>query len=127
VSHVSQTARGRTSPLALRAGEHEVVLLPADVNALIDGMDRLVASVAQSAGGGRGASGVSLQAVENIGTLRTLLDSSTSRLTDPPVELDRDAARVLRQVMADLSGYQKSDLTRGLRDLAAAIERGFPA
>jgi len=128
MSQTSQAARGRTSPLALRAGEQEVVLLPADVNTLIDGMDRLVASVAQSAGGGRrGASGVSLQAVENIGALRALLDTSTSRLTDPPVEITRDAGRVLRQVMADLSGYQKADLTRGLRELAVAIERGFPA
>jgi hypothetical protein len=127
VTHVSQTPAGRTSPLALRAGEHEVVLLPADVNALVDGMDRLVASVSRSAGSGRVSSGVSLRAVESIGALRTLLDSSTSRLTDPPVELDRDSARLLRQVLADLSGYQKADLTRGLRDLAVAIERGFPA
>ena len=123
----SPPAAGRTSPLALRAGGHEVVLLPADVNTLIAGMDRLVETVTAKLEHAAPADAeVPRRALEGVFTLRGLLEASTSRLTDPPVEITRETARVLRQVMGDLSGYQKSDLTRGLRELALAIERGFP-
>jgi hypothetical protein len=103
------------------------VLLPADVDTLIAGIDRLVDTVTAKLEQAAPANpDVSRRALEGVGALRRLLEASTSRLTDPPVEITRETARILRQVMGDLSGYQKADLTRGLRELALAIERGFP-
>jgi hypothetical protein len=32
-------------------------------------------------------------------------------------EVTRDRARLLREVLADITGYQRGDLTPGLRDL----------
>jgi hypothetical protein len=112
----SASARRRQS-LALRAGEREVVLLPDDVNTLIDGIDRSHRPHEPH---------VSRDVLERVEALRGVLGASTSKLTDPAVEITREDARLLRQVMADISGYQRSDLTRGLIDLSLALDGAFP-
>jgi len=105
-----------------------VVLLPDDVNTLIDGIDRLVDAV--SAGIDRShrphQPHVSRHMLERVEMLRGVLGASTSKLTDPAVEIPREDARLLRQVMADISGYQRNDLTRGLIELSLALDSAFP-
>jgi hypothetical protein len=123
----SASARRRQS-LALRAGEREVVLLPDDVNTLIDGIDRLVDAVNARIDRSHRPHEphVSRDVLERVEALRGVLGASTSKLTDPAVEITREDARLLRQVMADISGYQRSDLTRGLIDLSLALDGAFP-
>jgi hypothetical protein len=123
------SAGRRTTALVVAAGDHEVVLLPDDVNTLMAAMDRLVDGVTATIERTHqrpAEAEVTRKALENVGSLRDVLGSSTSRLTEPPVEITRETARLLRQVMADLSGYQRHDLTRGLRDLALALDAAYP-
>jgi hypothetical protein len=84
----------RSGPLVVRVGEDELILLAEDVDTIVAG------------------------AVE---ALAVLLESSGTRLNDPPVELDRDRARLMRQILADIEGYQRRELSPVLRDLRQLV------
>ena len=110
----------RTRPLALLIGDEELILLGDDVNALVESIDKLIAATYEALR--RSAADASRieaseRAIKDYDELAEVLSTSGSRLGDPPVEIDRERARLLRQVVADLDGYQRRELTPGLLDL----------
>jgi hypothetical protein len=110
----------RMRPLALLIGDEELILLGDDVNALVDSIDKLIAATYDAlrrTGANDSRIEVSQQAITDYEELAVVLSTSGSRLGDPPVEIDRERARLLRQVVADLDGYQRRELTPGLLDL----------
>jgi hypothetical protein len=48
-------------------------------------------------------------------SLQEALASAAGSLADPPLAITRERARLLRQVMADVTGYQSGELTVSLR------------
>ena len=52
-----------------------------------------------------------------LGTLRDELVAASSSLFAPPLRIEGDEARLLRNVLLDLTGYQRVELTPGLREL----------
>jgi hypothetical protein len=110
----------RTRPLALLIADEELILLGDDVNALVDSIDKLIAATYDAlrrTGGNDSRIEVSQQAIAEYEELAVVLSTAGSRLGDPPVEIDRERTRLLRQVVADLDGYQRRELTPGLLDL----------
>ena len=110
----------RTRPLALRIAGEELILLGDDVNALVDSIDKLIAATYDAlrrSGANDSRVEVSQQAIAEYEELAVALSTSGARLGDPPVEIDRERTRLLRQVVADLDGYQRRELTPGLLDL----------
>jgi hypothetical protein len=110
----------RTRPLALLIGDEELILLGDDVNALVESIDKLIAATYEAlrrSGADASRIEASEHAIKVYGELAEVLSTSGSRLGDPPVEVDRERARLLRQVVADLDGYQRRELTPGLLDL----------
>ena len=107
----------RTRPLPLRVGDGEVILLADDVNQLVESADKLVAATYESLKRTSGQNEVSQKAIEELESMSEVLTTAGLRFGDPPVEVDRDRARVLRQLLADIDGYQRRELTPGLRDL----------
>lgn len=114
------TREPRTRPLALLIGSDELILLGDDVNALVESLDKLIASTYEAlrrSGADASRIEISQQSIEELDELAGLLSTAGSRLGDPPVEIDREKARLLRQALADLDGYQRRELTPGLLDL----------
>ena len=110
----------RARPLALLIAGDELILLGDDVNALVDSIDKLIAATYDAlrrSGANDSRIEVSQQAITEYEELAVVLSTSGARLGDPPVEIDRERARLLRQVVADLDGYQRRELTPGLLDL----------
>jgi hypothetical protein len=110
----------RTRPLALLIGDEELILLGDDVNALVESIDKLIAATYEAlrrSGADASRIEASEHAIKDYDELAEVLSNSGSRLGDPPVEIDRERARLLRQVVADLDGYQRRELTPGLLDL----------
>ena len=94
----------REQPLALRVPQGAVVLSADDVNLLLAGIEALV----------DGPHASRLGELEML--RRELLAASTSVLS-PPLEMDDNEARLLRNVLIDLSGYQRVELTASLDQL----------
>ena len=113
----------RNGPLVVRVGDAELILLADDVAAIVVGADKLAAATRESSQ--RAASShareVAEQVIDALAALTALLESSGTRLTDPPVELDRDRARLMRQILADIEGYQRRELSPVLRDLRQLV------
>jgi hypothetical protein len=110
----------RTRPLALLIAGDELILLGDDVNALVESIDKLIAATYEAlrrSGANDSRIEVSQHAIAEYEELAVVLSTSGARLGDPPVEIDRERARLLRQVVADLDGYQRRELTPGLLDL----------
>lgn len=110
----------RTRPLALLIDGDELILLGDDVNALVQSLDKLIATTYEAlrrSGADAGRVESSQQAIDDLDGLAGLLSTAGSRLGDPPVEIDRERGRLLRQAVADLDGYQRRELTPGLLDL----------
>jgi hypothetical protein len=126
-SNAASPREARTRPLALLIGDEELILLGNDVNALVESIDKLIAAT-YDALRRSGADGsrveISQQAIKDYEELAEVLSTSGSRLGDPPVEIDRERARLLRQVVADLDGYQRRELTPGLLDLRKRLATG---
>lgn len=117
----------RTRPLALLIGSDELILLGDDVNAIVESLDKLIASTYEAlrrlgADGNRVE--ITEHAVLELDELAVLLTTAGSRLGDPPVEIDRERSRLLRQALADLDGYQRRELTPGLLDLRQRLSTG---
>lgn len=112
----------RSAALPVLVGPVELILLAPEVNALLDGIDSLAeglaAEVAQKPGTGEEA----LALADGYARLRETLLTACRTFADPPLELDRGEADRLRGVLADLRGYQRSDLPEGLSRLAGALD-----
>jgi hypothetical protein len=111
------TRSPRTRPLPLRVGDGEVILLADDVNQLVESADKLVAATYESLKRSGAEHDVSQKAIDELESISEVLTTEGLRFGDPPVEVDRDRARVLRQLLADIDGYQRRELTPGLLDL----------
>jgi hypothetical protein len=94
----------REHPLSLRLADGSVALSADDVNLVLQGIDALV-------------DGPHASHLGELGRLREELVTASSSLLAPPLRIDADEARLLRNVLLDLTGYQRVELTSGLREL----------
>ena len=101
-------------------------MLAVDVNALIEAMERLIETSEEALEQAPDASPVSRAALDDLDRLATTLATASPGLTDPPISLDRTGARGLRNAMVDLAGYQRGELTPGLRDLRRLVDFAYP-
>ncbi len=116
----TEPREARTRPLAVAIGGEELILLGDEVNALVESIDKLVSATYNAlrrSGANDSRAEISQQAIAEYEELAEMLSTSGTRLGDPPVEIDRERIRLLRQVVADLDGYQRRELTPGLVDL----------
>jgi hypothetical protein len=98
-------ARGaRARPLSLRLATGSVALSPADVNLLLAGIDALI-------------DGPHASHLAELERLQTELLTSSGSLLGPQLRIGDDEGRLLRNVLVDLTGYQRVDLTAGLSEL----------
>jgi hypothetical protein len=107
-------------PLALDVGDEEVILVASDVDALLDAITRIAEGMRESFLQHRHQAGVLEVLRARAAELEALWDAlaaPTRSLVDPPLEVTRDRARLLREVLADITGYQRGELTPGLREL----------
>ena len=117
------TREPRTRPLPVLVGGVEVILLAEDVNALLESVDNLVASTHKSLerAGATHLHEIAQRSIDELEELGDQLATSGGRLGDPPLEIDNDRTRVLRKVLADIDGYQRRELTPGLRELRGLV------
>jgi len=120
-SHPAPSREPRTRPLPVLIGGVEVILLAEDVNALLESVDNLVATTYRSLERAGANLEIGQKSIDELEELGDALATSGGRLGDPPVEIDGDRSRVLRKVLADIDGYQRRELTPGLRDLRAQL------
>jgi hypothetical protein len=120
--HFEPRAR-RTGPVALRVGRRDVILFPAEVNLLVDGLDRYAIGLTKPVAGDNAPATTETlqQALTGLAALAKELTESSSRITDPPLEIDGERARLLRRVMVDIAGYQRGELPLGLYELRQAL------
>jgi hypothetical protein len=111
----------RTRPLPVRVGAVEVILLAEDVNALLESVDNLVASTYKSLEKAGATHEIGRRSIDELEELGERLATSGGRFGDPPLEIDNDGSRLLRKVLADIDGYQRRELTPGLRELRALL------
>jgi hypothetical protein len=117
----------RRGPLTLRIGASELTLSSSDVNALLEAIQAWRRAerkrLAQLA---RDEPQMLESATRRIGRLEQLeelLIHAPSRLSDPPVELNADQARLVLETLGELSGYQRGEITGGLRELKLALDQ----
>lgn len=94
----------RERPLSLRLAAGSIALSADDVNLVLQGIDALVDGPHAS----------------HLGELRALRDelvTASSSLFAPPLRIEADDERLLRNVLLDLTGYQRVELTLGLLEL----------
>jgi hypothetical protein len=116
----TEPREARTRPLAVAIGGEELILLGDEVNALLESIDKLVSATYEAlrrSGANDNRIEISRRAIADYEELAEVLATSGTRFGDPPVEIDRERARLLRQVVADLDGYQRRELSAGLLDL----------
>jgi hypothetical protein len=111
----------RTRPLPVLVGGTEVILLAEDVNALLQSVDNLVASTYKSLERAGASLEIGQRSIDELEELGEQLATSGGRLGDPPLEIDGDGSRVMRKVLADIDGYQRRELTPGLRELRTLL------
>ena len=110
----------RQRPLPLQVGDVYLILVPDDVNAILAGIGKLADGM-RNANAGQdvrpGAEKALGTYLDELAALQQALTAPASSLADPPFEVTRDRARLLRLVLADITGYQRGDLTPALREL----------
>lgn len=113
----------RSRPLALQIGSNEVLLLAGDVNALVTGTTALIDGMERSHRDSDqpGIADTLQTHLAELEALRGILATAAGSLADPPLELTQQQANNLRQVLADLAGYQRGNLTQALRELRHAL------
>jgi hypothetical protein len=120
-----QSRLHRTEPLVIRRGIRETTLAASEVNLLIEGAQEL-ARGARNAHDQRQVEDDHLREhldellhghVSELTALAEELASASPSPQDPPMDVTRAQGRLIRQVMSDLSGYQRRDLTTALRQL----------
>ena len=108
----------------MRRGSYELVLPAGDTNLLLDAIDRLVEGMQKSRWDEHlpGVTEALNAHVQRLHDLQDLLVSSSSSLGGSPLRLERRIARLLRDVIADMRGYQRTDLTAGLLELRRMLD-----
>ena len=113
------SAADRRRPAVPELGRR--ALLADAINRLIDGMLKShtgIAAPPESAG--------SLHAyVAELQELRQACVRTSGSWADPPLKLDRGERRLLRMVLADITGYQRGDLTPRFAPAAATDHRSI--
>jgi hypothetical protein len=123
---VSTTPARRSSPLPLLVRDAEIILSAGDTNRLIDGFTAYAASLEESARESRRPDVIAdtHDTIERLRALAAGLATPSNPLTDPPFELEAEQARLVRRVLADMSGYQRGDLTPALVELQQLVASG---
>ena len=116
-------ASAETRPLALQVGDGELLLVASDVNVLLDAIERLAEGMRESCLYHQqpGVLEALLTRSAELESLQDALATPARSLADPPLEITRVRARLLREVLADITGYQRGELTPGLRDLRRVL------
>ena len=116
-------ASAETRPLALQVGDGELILVASDVNVLLDAIERLAEGMRESCLYHQqpGVLEALLTRSAELESLQDALATPARSLADPPLEITRVRARLLREVLADITGYQRGELTPGLRDLRRVL------
>jgi hypothetical protein len=123
---VASLPPSRRPPLPLRVGDVEVILLGEDVDLLEDAIEslRLAIEGSRSRSGPEPMDGdVTSEVLAELAALRRLLDAPAPGLRDPALEPSPAQRRLLRQALAELSGYQRIDLPPALRELRSNLVR----
>ena len=122
-----QSSKLRSDPLTIGVGQSELTLTSSEVNALISGMETWRHSLARQLGQISRDQPQALEAAaRRMGRLERLeevLMSTPSRLSDPPLELDEDQAKLVEEALGELTGYQRGELSGGLRELKLVLYR----
>ena len=104
-----------------------MTLTASDINALVSGMEvwrhSLTKQVEQLGPDKPEAHGAAMRRIGRLEELEELLIRQPSGLTDPPLELDADHASLVQEALGELTGYQRGELTGGLRELKLAFDR----
>jgi hypothetical protein len=114
----SQPSRVRW--LAVQVGAEHLFLSSADVAALVEAIDRLTEGMLKSHTGITAPpdiAGALQDSIRALHELRQAIVRTSGSLADPPLKLERSQKGLLRTVLADITGYQRGDLTPGLRQL----------
>ena len=116
-------ASAETRPLALQVGDGELLLVASDVNVLLDAIERLAEGMRESCLHHQqpGVLEALLTRSAELESLQDALATPARSLADPPLEITRVRARLLREVLAEITGYQRGELTPGLRDLRRVL------
>ena len=116
-------ASAETRPLALQVGDGELLLVASDVNVLLDAIERLAEGMREAFLHHQqpGVLEALLTRSAELESLQDALATPARSLADPPLEITRVRARLLREVLADITGYQRGELTPGLRDLRRVL------
>ena len=118
-----ETTSTDTRPLALQVADGELMLVASDVNVLLDAIERLAEGMRESFLQHHQpgvAEALETRSAE-LASLQEALATPARSLADPPLEITRVRARLLREVLADITGYQRGELTPGLRDLRRVL------
>jgi hypothetical protein len=121
------SSRLRSDPLTIGVGQSEFTLTSSEVNALISGMEAwrhsLKRQLEQIARDKPQAIEAATRRIGRLERLEDVLVGTSSRLSDPPLELDADQATLVEETLGELTGYQRGELTGGLRELKLALYR----
>jgi hypothetical protein len=111
----------------VRVGETDVTLTSLDANALIDGIEAWRRSLKKQLDQHLRDKPETLQAgtrrIGRLEQLESVLVSAPSGLSDPSVELDDEQAKLLLDALGELTGYQRGELSNGLRELKLVLHR----
>ena len=122
-----QPSARRNGPLTLGLGGSELTLTGSEVNALISGMEAwrhsLKRQLEQIARDKPQAMEAATRRIGRLEQLEDVLAGTASGLSDPPLELDDDQATLVQETLGELTGYQRRELTGGLRELKLALYR----
>jgi len=122
-----QPVRRRSGPLTILVGQTELTLVSSEVNVLIDGMREWRQMLARQLEQVRRDKPQALEAttrrIGRIEQLEELLAGTSSRLGDAPLTFDADQSDLVQETLGEISGYQRGELTGGLKDLRMALYR----
>ena len=117
----------RSGPLTILVGQTELTLVSSEVNILIDGMKEWRQALSRQLDQVRRDKPQALEAttrrIGRIEQLEELLAGKSSRLGDPPLVFDADQTDLVQETLGEISGYQRGELTGGLKDLRMALYR----
>jgi hypothetical protein len=122
-----QPVHRRSGPLTILVGQVELTLVSSEVNTLIDGMREWRQMLSRQLDQLRRDKPQALEAttrrIGRIEQLEELLAGKSSRLGDPPLMFDADQTDLVQETLGEISGYQRGELTGGLKDLRMALYR----
>jgi hypothetical protein len=116
----------RRGPLALQIRATELTLLADDVNTLIEAARLWSDSLTQQREQARHERAEGYEVfeplLETLASLRETLATAPSGLLDPPLLVDEAQLHLLRQLLDEMVGYQRRELTPGLAELKVALQ-----